>query len=165
MNRRLDLREALGLNRRTRNADASRKREPTSNGKSPRPKRDEARLARFEQLEERALLAVFAAERAVDADFVAETVEWAERELSTLDLTELNAADMSAATALLDSIAQTPATFETILAQVFAHYTLTMTAEQHALVGSTLRSYLSYLKDQGKIGVQFVENRMEFVAK
>ncbi|MBQ6827415.1 MAG: hypothetical protein IJO46_05315, partial [Thermoguttaceae bacterium] len=110
MNRRLDLREALGLNRRTRNADASRKREPKSNGKSPRPKRDEARLARFEQLEERALLAVFAAERAVDADFVAETVEWAERELSTLDLTELNAADMSAATALLDSIAQTPAT-------------------------------------------------------
>lgn len=80
-------------------------------------------------------------------------------------LARLNQEKVQEIIGVILEIAQTPATFETILAQVFAHYALTMTAEQHALVGSTLRSYLSYLKDQEKIEVQFVENRMEFVAK
>jgi len=56
MNRRFDVMETLGLNRRIRNGSASRKSGPKSNGKAPQPKREKTRLARLEQLEERALL-------------------------------------------------------------------------------------------------------------
>lgn len=44
-----------------------------------------------------------------------------------------------------------PQPFEMILKKLFDQYQLTMTFEQHALVGSTVRSYLSWLKEQGKI--------------
>ena len=110
MNRRFDVMETLGLNRRTRNGGASRTSGPKLRDKISRPKREKPRVARLEQLEERALLAVSASEFATDDDFYAEIVDLTERELSTLDLTELNAADTSAATALLNSIAQTPST-------------------------------------------------------
>ena len=80
-------------------------------------------------------------------------------------LAQLNQEKVQEILALILEMVQAPATFETILARIFTHYALTMTAQQHALVGSTIRSYLSYLKDQGKIDVQFVENRMEFFAK
>ena len=40
-----------------------------------------------------------------------------------------------------------PCTFEQILQQLFKRYGLTMTYEQYVLVGSTVRSYLSWLKD------------------
>lgn len=35
-----------------------------------------------------------------------------------------------------------------------------MDFEQYVLVGSTIRSYLSWLKDQDKVMVSFVENQM-----
>ena len=35
-----------------------------------------------------------------------------------------------------------------------------MTMEQYVLVGSTVRSYLSWLKDTGRITVQFDDNRL-----
>ncbi len=110
MNRRFDVMETLGLNRRTRDGGASRKSGPKSNGKAPRPKREKSRLARLEQLKERALLAVAAAEFATDDDFAAEVAESTRRELSTLEAIVLNVADMSAATALLNAIAPTPST-------------------------------------------------------
>ncbi len=44
-----------------------------------------------------------------------------------------------------------PRCFETILQRVFADYGLTMNFEQYVLVGSTLRSYLSYLRDTGRL--------------
>ena len=37
---------------------------------------------------------------------------------------------------------------------------MTMTAEQYALIGSTLRSYLSWLKAAGKAEYTIEENRM-----
>ena len=48
-------------------------------------------------------------------------------------------------------ICETPSSFEQILRQVFERYALTMTFEQHALVGSTVRSYLTWLQEQGKV--------------
>lgn len=51
---------------------------------------------------------------------------------------------------LLLEICKTPMPFEHILQKVFAHYQLTMDHGQYVLVGSTIRSYLSYLADQGK---------------
>ena len=44
-----------------------------------------------------------------------------------------------------------PLSFETLLQKLFYHYKLNMNIRQHSLVGSTVRSYLSYLKNEGKI--------------
>lgn len=41
--------------------------------------------------------------------------------------------------------------FDTLLQRVFQRFGLTMTLQQHALIGSTVRSYLSWLKDTGRI--------------
>ncbi len=51
-------------------------------------------------------------------------------------------------------------TFEEILKEVFDHYQLMMTSNQYVLVGSTIRSYLSYLYDNERIEYEFVENKM-----
>ncbi len=53
---------------------------------------------------------------------------------------------------------ETPAIFEHILQHLFQHYGLTMTFEQHALVGSTVRSYLSWLKDTGRLETEFQDS-------
>ena len=60
---------------------------------------------------------------------------------------------------LLDLL-QTPMCFEALLKKVFDDYHLTMNFEQYALIGSTLRSYLSWLKDEGKLSVSFAENQL-----
>lgn len=51
-----------------------------------------------------------------------------------------------------------PISFETVLQRLFADYDLNMNFEQYALVGSTVRSYLSWLKDTGRITVRFENN-------
>lgn len=56
------------------------------------------------------------------------------------------------------SICKEPLNFEKILQEVFREYGLSMNFEQHALVGSTIRSYLSWLKDNGKVAVTFQDN-------
>lgn len=44
-----------------------------------------------------------------------------------------------------------PMSFEALLKRVFERYGLRMTFEQHALIGSTVRSYLAWLKAEGRI--------------
>ena len=51
-------------------------------------------------------------------------------------------------------------TFEELLTDVFEAYGLTMNLTQNVLIGSTLKSYLSYLKDAGRIVFTFENNRM-----
>ncbi len=53
-----------------------------------------------------------------------------------------------------------PRSFEDILQAVFDFYQLTMDVNQYVLVGSTVRSYLSYLSDQGRLKCEFTNNRM-----
>ena len=48
-------------------------------------------------------------------------------------------------------ICHEPVCFEHILRQLFDEYDLKMTFEQHALVGSTVRSYLSWLTETGRL--------------
>ena len=50
--------------------------------------------------------------------------------------------------------------FEKILQKLFSEYQLTMNFEQHVLVGSTVRSYLSWLKDSGRITAVFEDSMM-----
>lgn len=60
----------------------------------------------------------------------------------------------------LVSLCETPKTFETVLQELFTDYELTMNFEQYVLVGSTVRSYLSWLKDSGRIGARFENNQL-----
>ena len=50
--------------------------------------------------------------------------------------------------------------FEDLLQKVFEAYGLTMNASQYVLIGSTVRSYLSYLQRIGKIDYSFENNFM-----
>lgn len=50
--------------------------------------------------------------------------------------------------------------FETILQKLFTEYDLKMNFEQYVLVGSTVRSYLAWLKDSGKLSARFEENML-----
>ena len=63
---------------------------------------------------------------------------------------------------LLLSFCQTPSTAEELLTKVFEHYQLIMDASQYVLVGSTIRSYLSYLVDEKKLMIEIVNNRFLF---
>ncbi len=58
------------------------------------------------------------------------------------------------------SICKEPMCFERILQEVFKGYGLTMNFEQHVLVGSTVRSYLSWLKDNGNLSAEFQDNML-----
>lgn len=50
--------------------------------------------------------------------------------------------------------------FEDILKEIFDFYEITMDFSQNVLVGMTIKSYLSYLKDNGRMAVVFKENRL-----
>ena len=58
------------------------------------------------------------------------------------------------------SICREPICFERILQEVFKSYGLTMNFEQYVLAGSTVRSYLSWLKDNGKLSAEFQDNML-----
>ena len=57
-------------------------------------------------------------------------------------------------------ICREPSCFEMILKKLFTEYSLTMTYEQYVLVGSTVRSYLAWLKDSGKLCAEFNDNML-----
>ena len=64
-----------------------------------------------------------------------------------------------AAAKILELCAE-PICFEQLLQKLFAAYGLVMNFEQYVLVGSTVRSYLAWLKDTGKVSVIFDNNLM-----
>lgn len=53
-----------------------------------------------------------------------------------------------------------PQSFEELLQKLFVGFGLTMNFEQYALVGSTVRSYLSWLLGQGELEAFFDQNRL-----
>ncbi len=53
-----------------------------------------------------------------------------------------------------------PICFEKLLKKLFDFYGMNMTHQQYVLVGSTVRSYISYLKKQNKINAVFQDNMM-----
>ena len=53
-----------------------------------------------------------------------------------------------------------PAIFEELLKKLFDDYGLTLTFEQYVLVGSTVKSYLAWLKDTGRLTALFEDNRL-----
>lgn len=75
-------------------------------------------------------------------------------------LVRCNRAKIQEVAAHLLEICREPAIFEEILRQVFQHYGLKMTFEQYALAGSTVRSYLAWLRDGGRLEAEIRENRL-----
>ena len=53
-----------------------------------------------------------------------------------------------------------PIIFEELLKKLFDDYGLTLTFEQYVLVGSTVKSYLAWLKDTGRLTVIFEDSRL-----
>ena len=55
-------------------------------------------------------------------------------------------------------VCRQPLCFEAILQRLFAAYGLSMDFQQYVLVGSTVRSYLAWLKDTGKLTARCEDN-------
>lgn len=77
-----------------------------------------------------------------------------------LDLIELNRNKVFEIVDKICSLCKEESTFEHILKGIFDEYGLIMNANQYVLIGSTVRSYLSYLYDSGKVCYEFKENKM-----
>ncbi len=60
---------------------------------------------------------------------------------------------------LLDLLAE-PLVFEEVLRQLFRRYHLTMDFQQYVLVGSTVKSYLAWLLDGGRVQAAFDDCRL-----
>ncbi|MBE6689423.1 MAG: MBL fold metallo-hydrolase [Ruminococcaceae bacterium] len=80
------------------------------------------------------------------------------------DLAKLNRDKVMSIATEIVTLCSKPVTFEELLDSVFTHYALTMTYEQYVLIGSTLRSYLAWLKESGKITCSIDGNRIVWQA-
>ncbi len=81
----------------------------------------------------------------------------------TEDITALADYNISAVKSVCEKICtlcESPSAFEEILKALFESFGLNLSFEQYAIVGSTVRSYLTYLKENGKIKAEFSENRL-----
>ena len=77
-------------------------------------------------------------------------------------LADCNIAKVNEVADQIEEICREPLCFEQILQRLFARYTLTMTYEQYVLVGSTVRSYLAWLKDTGRVEGRFEDNLLRW---
>ncbi len=73
-------------------------------------------------------------------------------------LARYNAGKVLEIAARITELCRDPLCFEQILQKLFSAYALTMNFEQYALVGSTVRSYLAWLKDTGRVTARFENN-------
>ena len=80
---------------------------------------------------------------------------------ASADLTELiryNREKVHEVAETILTICAEPLNFEAILQRLFQHYGLTMNFQQYVLVGSTVRSYLAWMKDSGRVDAVFEDN-------
>ena len=81
----------------------------------------------------------------------------------TEDITELAQYNIDTVMEIADKIVeicQEPMCFEKILQKLFFAYELKMNFEQYVLVGSTVKSYLTWLAENGKLEVTFEDNML-----
>ena len=79
---------------------------------------------------------------------------------SIAELAQVNIDQVNEIADRILTLCETPLCFEELLRQLFDAYELTLNFEQYVLVGSTVRSYLAWLRDAGKLDVSFENNRM-----
>ena len=75
------------------------------------------------------------------------------------ELARYNAEQVHAVAECILSLCREPVCFDTLLSKLFDTLHLSMTLEQYALIGSTLRSYLSWLHESGKICLRIENNQ------
>ena len=76
------------------------------------------------------------------------------------DLARYNIDKVNETAEKITDLCKEPLCFETILQRLFADYELKMNFEQYALVGCTVRSYLAWLKDTGRLNAEFDNNML-----
>ena len=74
---------------------------------------------------------------------------------SIADLAQANLDKVQEIADKLLAFCEQPLCFDQILQKLFRAYALEMSFEQYVLVGSTVRSYLAWLRDSGRLGVRF----------
>lgn len=84
----------------------------------------------------------------------------AEPQVNIQALVEKNRVKVMEIANYIMEVCKLPMTFETLLKQVFDHYDLHMNVTQYVLVGSTIRSYLTYLKEEEKLVVEVQDNQL-----
>ena len=84
----------------------------------------------------------------------------AEASADVKELVRCNRGQVQSIAEKILSICKEPICIERILQELFKGYGLTMNFEQYVLVGSTVRSYLSWLKDTGKLAAEFQDNML-----
>lgn len=80
------------------------------------------------------------------------------KDISTL--VELNRNKVYEIIETIQKICKESMCFEEILKCIFDEYHLVMDFNQYVLVGSTIRSYLSYLHDNGTLNIRFENNKL-----
>ena len=78
------------------------------------------------------------------------------------DLAELNIKVTKDIIKEITDLCESPVSFEGLLKKIFDKHGLNMNYEQHALVGSSVKSYLSYLTDAGTLKTYFEDNILMF---
>lgn len=76
------------------------------------------------------------------------------------ELAQYNIDAVRAAGERIVSFCEEPLCFEDLLQKVFDAYELRMNAQQYVLIGSTVRSYLTWLQNQGQVESFFENNKM-----
>lgn len=77
-----------------------------------------------------------------------------------IPLAQINIDKTKEIASAIKCILASPKSFDEILADIFNTCSLNMSIQQNVLIGSTVKSYLSYLKDDGQITFFFDNNRM-----
>ena len=75
-------------------------------------------------------------------------------------LAERNARAITEVKERIFALCSMPVTFEALLKHIFDAYHLQMSAQQYALIGSTIRSYLSSMYEENVLEFFFEDNRM-----
>lgn len=77
-------------------------------------------------------------------------------------LIELNRKKIYEILDVIYNICEKEITFEEILKYIFDKFNLVMNVNQYVLIGSTVKSYLSYLVDENKLTYEYVNNMMRW---
>ena len=76
------------------------------------------------------------------------------------ELASYNASKVYESADAILSICSEPQNTDSVIESIFSHYNLKMSAEQYVLVGSTVRSYLSWLKDKGELAIDISGSKL-----
>ena len=79
-----------------------------------------------------------------------------------VELAQYNIDKVKEITEKIVEICKEPLCFDIILKKLFDAYGLTVNPQQYVLIGSTLRSYLSYLLDNGRLELITEDNMLLF---